>query len=346
MYFHPLNFIRFVLAIGVVLFHYGVNYFPFNLPILKTLILNSTFRVSFFFFISGFVMYLVYAKKWPNLHALLFYKMRFTRIFPVYWLAFILTLIVVLFVVHASPKGLVIILHFFGLQSLYPGFVLDLNYTTWSISVELIFYLFFPFILKWMMVQSNRKLIIITIIIWLLQSLQHIILIEYLNVANKTSMEFISSFPLWHFSTFFVGMVTSRFVIINPHAQLFKKHALSGLLTSVLLFALIIFIPNPILKYIHNGLLSPLFMLLIVSLYYDTSFITKLLSVKQVSNLGNLSYGLFIFQYPVWVICTKIVNPYFIESSWFFPSYLSSLIALAWIVNKIYEKPIMLKLRK
>ncbi|NBQ47462.1 MAG: acyltransferase, partial [Sphingobacteriia bacterium] len=137
VYFHPLNFIRFLLAIGVLLFHYGTAYFPFSEPALKTLINHSAFRVSFFFFISGFVMTLVYQQKEGMLSPLYFYKKRLTRILPVYWLAFFITLLLVLVVKGAGPKGLVILLHALGLQTWNPGYVLDLNFTTWSVSIEL-----------------------------------------------------------------------------------------------------------------------------------------------------------------------------------------------------------------
>jgi peptidoglycan/LPS O-acetylase OafA/YrhL len=346
VYFHPLNFIRFVLAVGVILFHFGVNYYPFNLPVLKTLIQNSSFRVSFFFFISGFVMSMVYAKQVPGLTAAYFYKRRFTRIFPVYWLAFILTILGLVFLNHAAPRGLNIIIHFLGLQSLYPGNALDLNFTTWSISVELVFYLVFPFLLKWMIQLSSKKLLMVTLIIWLIQSLQHILFIEFLYDGTKAVEEFINAFPLWHLPTFFAGMATARFIALNSFSEFFTKNAFSFFITGLLIFSYIIFIPNPILKYIHNGLLSPLFLIVVASLYYDTSIVNRILSHKHLSRLGDLSYGLFIFQYPVWIICTKLSGENFIRTSWFFSLYFACLLIVSITINMIFEKPLLRILRK
>ncbi|PBQ31681.1 hypothetical protein CNR22_07835 [Sphingobacteriaceae bacterium] len=346
MYFYPLNFIRFVLAVSVILFHYGVAYYPFNLPVLKTLIVNSSFRVSFFFFISGFVMCMVYARQVAGLTAKFFYRRRLTRIFPLYWLAFVWTLLVVIFIKDASPKGLNILLHAFGLQSLNPGHVLDLNYPTWSISVELIFYLVFPFLLKWMMSVKLEKLMIVTLITWFLQSLQHFLFVKYVYNATKISEEFISSFPLWHLSTFFFGMTAARFVAINKYERFISKYTLLMLLLGILIMAYIIFIPNPFLKYVHNGLLCPVFMLLIVALYYDKSVVHKILSYKHVSNFGNLSYGLFIFQYPVWVVSARIAGEPFVKSNWFFLIYFFVLLCVAKLINSIFEKPMLKWLRK
>lgn len=345
MYFHPLNFIRFILAVGVILFHYGVNYFPFNQGALKTLIVNSSFRVSFFFFISGFVMSMVYAKQVPGLRPTYFYKRRFTRIYPVYFLAFIWTIVVVLFLKQASPKGLIVILHALGLQSLYPGYLLDLNFTTWSISVELVFYLLFPFLLNWMMRFPLKKLVVVTAVIWLTQSLQHILFINYVYNGTKAMEEFISAFPLWHLSTFFVGMVTARFIALEAFGERFKNNTLLIFSLSLLLLMVIIFVPNPVLKYVHNGLLSPVFLLIITSLYYDKSFVNRALSHRYLSRLGDLSYGLFIFQYPLWVSMTWLIKPEFVKSTWFFMVYFVVLLLVAKLVNVYFEKPFLKKLR-
>lgn len=345
VYFHPLNFIRFILAVGVILFHYGVNYYPFNQGALHTLIVNSSFRVSFFFFISGFVMSMVYAKQVPDVSAVYFYKRRFTRIYPVYFLAFFWTILVVVFLKNASPKGLIVILHGLGLQSLYPGYLLDLNFTTWSISVELVFYLLFPFLLNWMMRFPLKKLVGVTLVIWLLQSLQHILFINYVYNGTKAMEEFISAFPLWHLSTFFAGMVTARFIALEAFGERFKNNALLIFSLSLLVLMVIVFVPNPVLRYVHNGLLSPVFLIIITSLYYDKSFVNRALSHRYLSRLGDLSYGLFIFQYPLWVSMTWLIKPELVQSNWFFLIYFVVLLLVARLVNVYFEKPLLKRLR-
>lgn len=337
---------RFVLALGVILFHYGVNYYPFDQPVLKTLILNSSFRVSFFFFISGFVMCMVYARQKGTLSTGYFYKRRFTRIYPVYLFAFLLTVLAVVFVNNASPKGLNLILHGLGLQSLNPGHVLDLNYPAWSISVELIFYLLFPFLLKWMLRLSLKNLVGISVILWLMQSLQHILFVEFVYSGTKVSEEFISTFPLWHIPTFFAGMTVARLIELDAFPAIFKKRALLILIPALFLFGYILCVPNPVLKYIHNGLLAPLFLLVIVSLYYDRSVVNKVLSNASVSRLGDFSYGLFIFQYPVWVACTAVADEVFVKTTLFFFVYLALLFLFAGLVNRYFEKPLLRKLRR
>lgn len=345
MYFHPLNALRLVLALGVVLFHYGLNYVPFSLEPFHTLILNSAFRVSFFFFISGFVMSLVYAPQGNTLKPGAFYKRRLTRIYPVYLLSFALTLLAVVGLAGASPKGLNIILHALGLQSFYPGHVLDLNYPAWSISVELVFYALFPWLLRWMVRLSPRRLLIYAAALWLLQSVQHAVFINYLYDGSKASEEFISTFPVWHLPTFFAGMATARLIALQSLPGWLVRYPLSWLSVALLMLLGLLYVPNPILKYIHNGLISPLFLLIVAGLYYDRSFLHRWLSHPRLSRLGDMSYGLFIFQYPLWLLCSSLVDSTGVQSPAFFAVYLVMLFAVAWLARRYYEVPLMRRLR-
>ncbi len=345
-YFHPLNIIRFVLAMGVLLFHYGTNYAPFSSEPLKTIIQNSSFRVSFFFFISGFIMTLVYQPMQHKVTAKYFYLQRLTRIMPVYWLAFVLTLILVLTVKGAAPKVPVILMHAIGLQSWNPGYVLDLNFTTWSVSVEFFFYLLFPFLLKFFEKLKPLPLLAFLVAVWLLQSWQHIYFVNHISNGSKRVEEFISDFPLWHLGTFLWGMGIARMIQLELFPTIIKKMSAVLFLLSLVLFFYIILIPNPILKYIHNGLLSPLFALCVVSLFYNRGLLHKTLSLPALSNLGNLSYGIFAFQYPLWLVFTGFSSEAFISTTWFFVLYLAAVLLTAYLVARYFEKPMMLAWRK
>jgi len=178
-----------------------------------------------------------------------------------------------------------------------------------------------------------------------LQSLQHILFMEFI-IYSKHSEEFINAFPLWHFGTFFVGMFGAKLILNNSIPVKLQKQASVVFVLSGLLFLSIIFIPNPLLKYIHNGLLSPLFAVFVLSLFYDSSFIGRALALKPLSRLGDLSYGLFIFQYPIWIVYNQLITPSFIESKWYFTLYFSSLLIFSWLINSYVEKPLLVYLRR
>jgi peptidoglycan/LPS O-acetylase OafA/YrhL len=170
--------------------------------------------------------------------------------------------------------------------------------------------------------------------------------VEFLYNGTKISEEFISTFPLWHLATFFVGMVAARLIALKTFVEFFSAYAAWGLSLSFAVFIYLIYLPNPILKYVHNGLLSPVFALLIISLYYDRTIVNKTLSHPRLSKLGDFSYGLFIFQYPVWVVCSKLAKAEFLLSTWFFLIYLIVLFVLAWLVNFYFEKPLLKIIRQ
>ena len=289
-------------------------------------------------------MSFVYSQK-ENLSTSFFIKRRLTRILPLYWLAFILTLLAVVFIKDAGPKGLVIIVHALGLQSWYPGYVLDLNFTTWSISVEFVFYALFPLLLNLIKNWNNSKLLTGALLLWVLQSIQHFCFVNYLSDGSKKVEEFISAFPVWHLPTFFVGMAVARFALYAPERNLIRRFPLLSVLISVLGFLYIVYLPNPFLKYIHNGLLAPLYILLVLGLFFDRSALSRFLSTSYLSRLGDLSYGLFIFQYPLWLVCNKISSPQFATSTAFFYIYLFSVMTVSYLLNRFFEVPVRKYLR-
>lgn len=331
---------------GVVLFHYGKDFYPFNDGVLNTFIVNSSFRVSFFFFISGFVMALVYGPQFRTITAKEFYLKRATRIMPMYWIAFFLSMALIFFVLHASPKGPVIVLHFLGLQTLDPGYVLDLNFTAWTISVELVFYAVFPFLLKWLFAMRIHRTLALAAIIWLLQSAQHIIFVGFLYNGTKRSEEFISTFPLWHLPTFIGGMAAARVVLEDILPSALRRTGGWIFVASLAVIGWIILVPNMILKYIHNGLLVPVFATAVLGLFYDPGVIRKIMSWKPLVKLGDLSFAIFMFQYPLWIACTSIAGDPISHRSGFFLLYVVALLLFSWLVNTRIEKPLLLYLRR
>ena len=343
LYFRQLGFIRFVLAMGVVLFHYSLAYAPFNEGTMNELIKESAFRVSFFFFISGFVMALVYPKT-SNKEKNEFWKKRLSRIGPMYLIAFLITLFLVLFFKGASPKGVALVSHFFMLQSIVPGYTLDLNYPTWSVSVELFFYLLFPFINPWINKKGNVWLLLIMCSAWLIQSLQHIYFVDHLYNGSKKMGEFIDAFPLWHFPTFLCGMLAAHLVRGQFLHSFFERFSGYLLITALCGLFSVVLIDNPIRPYIHNGILMPLYFLIVLSLYYGHTWFGKLLAHPVLVKSGDLSFSIFLFQYPLWLVMNDTLG--LISGSTGFFLYLAVLILLSFIINKYIEQPLIRRFRK
>lgn len=143
----PLTSIRFFAAISVVLYHSGASFalksshFP---AFLKTLLMNGYSGVTFFFVLSGFILQYTYRSRISSGAQLKkFAVARLARIYPVYVLA------VALMLPFVTLSGWGDVPQFFLLhwwvQDASLG-ITNWNMPSWTLSVELFFYICFPLI--------------------------------------------------------------------------------------------------------------------------------------------------------------------------------------------------------
>jgi peptidoglycan/LPS O-acetylase OafA/YrhL len=142
MRIEQLTFTRFIAAVAVVIFHFGREVFPFQHPILQPLVLSANIGVSYFFILSGFVMIIAYNKQ-PNIDYKQFYISRIARIFPAFLVSIFLMLIY-FFLIGKDVETKNIILQILLIHAWIKEFCLSLNFPSWSLSVEILFYVLFP----------------------------------------------------------------------------------------------------------------------------------------------------------------------------------------------------------
>jgi len=157
-----MGILRLFLALSVIAGHANTTVFGFKG-------IGAYYAVNFFFMISGFYMAMVLNEKYKDISPVHFYKSRFFRLFPVYYVGLILSLLVSFEVITSFYNQLSIGSKFFFIfQNLFI-FGQDLSYSicaktitnhcaaaasltinppAWSLAVELGFYLIAPFILK------------------------------------------------------------------------------------------------------------------------------------------------------------------------------------------------------
>lgn len=184
------------------------------------------------------------------------------------------------------------------------------------------------------------------LLVWLLQSHQHFYFVNHISNGSKKIEEFISDFPLWHLGTFLWGMGNARLLQLELVPKFLRGNSGLVFFGTLLLFLYIIYIPNPILRYIHSGLLSPLFALHVISLFYNQGWLHKTFSQPALSKLGEFSYGIFAFKYTVWHVCTALASDAFKTSSLFFFLYLGAVLGVSFLVSTYFEKPIMTRWKK
>ncbi len=339
-----LNFSRFIAAISIVIFHYGIKIFPFNLDATSFLFEQANIGVSYFFFLSGFVMIIAYGNK-DKIKYWDYMKNRFARIYPVYFLALALFLGYIL----VTPREfdlLGMILNALLIQSWVPGKALSGNYPGWSLCVEFFFYSLFPLLFnKFYSVYNYKKLVLpIFIFFALSQIVFHYLFYSSFYTGFLTpSHEFAFYFPVMHLNEFLIGNLAGIFFINNK-----EKLKRNWDIPIILLIIAVIFL----LKYnfgliYHNGLLAVLFIPLIIFQSGNTGIITKICNNKILVWLGEISYGIYILQEPIYVfsrgLFVKFLKIDSIELRFYFAFIL--LAAVSAISYKYIEAPLRNKIK-
>lgn len=343
-----LTFTRFLAALTIIIYHYGRGCYPFNDGLLGHYGQEGAFAVSYFFCLSGYILAHVYdTEQSAQLTKKEFYFKRFARIFPLYVTGFIITLISGIFLLDAMPKGRSILLQLFGLHAWVPGICLEINYPAWSISVELFFYLCFPFLLKFFQQASSKKIILFTGSVWLISGLAHIFCKLYDPQQAKLWGEFMLYNPLFHINAFIFGMASCMLVKRKKIQWSNRLSTILFIVSAGTLF-LIIATDNFILPWGHNGLFAPLFVLIIISLQANKKGITTIFGSKPFIFLGNISFAMYILQHPVrewfeqilkWMHATPGK-----EAEFYF--YLIILILISALAFLSIEKPLRTKIIK
>ena len=337
----PLTSLRFFAALLVLVFHFGSKTFPFTLPIIREFIKEGSIAVSFFFFLSGTVLTIKYFDKTTILFKDFILK-RLARLYPIYFVSFIFTLVLCMLFRGAFPKGGSIILQLLGLHAWLPGLSLQINFPAWSISVELFFYLLFPFIPRLFKYIGQFNSILLVILIWLFSVLQFYFSPSLIGNSTIESQEFILYFPLWHLNVFLVGVLCGKY-ILNHHEGLGTQVVIPRIMfgLGIVLFVLFYLLPNPYVQLAHNGPLAPVFFLIIAGLSLDRSWLTRLLSAKWLELLGESSYTMYIIQWPLMVVFMQLKGVQDLELQGYdFGIYILALTGLSIFLHYYFEKPI------
>lgn len=169
-----LTSLRFFAALAVVFYHSGAGFAAssrFAPAALGNILNNGWLGVPFFFILSGFILTYAHADMhFDGRELRRFFVARFSRLYPVYLLALVISIPFVDHFALATDW-----FQFFLLQSWFPGSgATDWNFVAWTLSVELFFYLVFPFALVFLRALSDGALLValaatvgLLLLIWL-----------------------------------------------------------------------------------------------------------------------------------------------------------------------------------
>jgi len=295
MRIEQLTFTRFIAAVSIVFFHYAKGLSIFNNPYLDFVVKYSNVFVSYFFMLSGFVMIVAYHNK-TKINIFEYAKNRFARIYPLYLLGIIMVAIVPFLQNEIIFSDL--FLSLFMIQSWVPQKALTLNVPGWSISVEVFFYILFPFLFNLVYKKVSIKNVSILIIaFWIISQVVYQFMILYPIENFPLSARDLSYFPLLHLNEFLVGNLAGIYFVNNLCGNK-RNYDLAILVVATLIILTLKF---PTFFSYHNGMLAVLFIPLILLLSLNTGLVTTLFKNKIFVFLGEISFAVYLLQFPVWI---------------------------------------------
>jgi len=313
-----LDALRGIAALAVVVYHYFYRYNELNNrpDEIISWVYFGKYGAQFFFIISGFVIYWTLSKVEKPLDFLI---SRFSRLYPVYWVAVIITFSVVK-VAGLPGKEVSINEAICNLLMFHEYFKIPhVDGVYWTLTVELTFY-FWIFILylskqlKW-----AEYWMLPVLIAAVLQSIGFFKLPE---IVNKILI-------IYHINFFIAGI--SFYKIINKISDRFT--------ISLILISLISIVF--IMSFKHFLVFSVFYIIF----YLAISGNLKFLSLKPFVFLGGISYSLYLLHQNVgFVILNKFHENQLPSVSGAFLSIALCVLA-ASLLNKYVEKPSLLAIR-
>lgn len=318
---------RFFAAILVVIYHFGTSVFPFSY--LPGFFNSGYVCVSYFFVLSGFILYYVnYGKDVDHKD---FLSKRAARILPMYYVALLLQIFLVIYE-SGSLKGQwgAAISNVLLVQASIPKYAFTLNLPAWSLSVEAFFYILFPLLFVW---QRKRPglFLLSALLAYIGSQLVMGYKYPYDEKLHHTMHLFLFYHPVMHINQFLIGMLTGHFYYRYKDKLRGRKWLL--FIVAATLFICMSWRPGWISYQV--GLLALLFALLIMLLSTNEP---KILANRTLVVLGEASYSIYILHHPLYQWMSKLNHGYLGEEPFFY-LYIVVLMMLSVLGYFIIEIP-------
>ena len=323
-----LTFTRFLAAIWVVVFHFIAfqNFDFFRIYPLKEILKNGNLAVLYFFVLSGFIMTVVYSAS-QFVSPKIFYLKRFARIYPMYLLALLASSLFT-----GSSSVAVFITNLLCLE-VFDWNLNIINSPGWSIGEEFIFYALFPFAIP-LIKRINLKMAFMLLLLLFASS----------TMLHSSSLNYPFQklpFFLWFFQPFLFGILTA---VIYKNEQFTNFSKRNGIWAPFILLLLCMsggYLISYLSADLYNGL--PLFsiissgIILSLSTLRKSSFIYQLFTHRFCIHLGEISYTIYIIQYPVF----KAYSYFLSINSWKTSMlFLVILLVISAVLHRYFEKPV------
>ncbi len=342
---HPLTSLRFFAALLVVLFHT----LPKGVPGLSAGSLGGRtvsmgyVSVSFFFLLSGYILAIVYLRGGKPLDRRKFWAARFARVYPLFFAMLVLDTPPLLTYRIATYGLRIAVLKtsatFAANTVMLQGWVPSLrgiDNPNWSLSVETVFYLVFPFIGVSLWKLRGARIWLAALPIYL--GGQALVWAGYPHVSDSH----LKFHPLFHLSTFALGILLARWQVERqqrqdaPPVRPWQVYALLTLGAAA--FTCVVYASGRIPDgFLYDGLLAPVFACAVWGFSSADTWISRLFSLPWLVVLGEASYGLYLIHIPV----RHVFERFHLERiQATYPAYLGACIGLSVLSFYYFETPV------
>jgi peptidoglycan/LPS O-acetylase OafA/YrhL len=332
---------RFVAAAGVFLYHASLA-FPAQGVFGRALAFvgrNGATGVDFFFALSGFVL----AWSWqPGGSVRAFYRRRFARLAPAYWVALVYGLAWVS-LLYGDPLTQLLnaVPSLLGVQAWFPDPAIHYaaDNPEWSVSAEVFFYAMFPLLIPLAAKRSGRRLLTAAAVVLG-------VVLPYLLVPTGTSgfgSWLLNVLPAVRIGAFLCGLVLAVALKRGLRVPVSPRVAVAVFLPCYL------FVPMTPPWVPHQGILLIVILLVIGSLAQADQWGSgTVLASRLPLRLGEWSYCFYLVHLMTMQIvlfaCTRVVPGVALGPVWLITAAAVST-GLAALLHHLVERPLERRLR-
>ncbi|WP_338841988.1 acyltransferase [Paenibacillus glucanolyticus] len=350
-YITGIDGLRAIAALIVLLFHFQ-SLSGYQPPIFPWFFETGWIGVDIFFTISGFLLFLQFAKahnEKKKVDYRKYFKRRFLRILPAYYLNLfvLLTLFHISFLVKVENLD-DLFQHLFFLQ----GFFIDsakINGVLWTLCLEIQFYILLPFIYRFFV---GNKWIFSLIIMIIVATVYKVYMINLTDgIEDHTVRQFYLRQLPSVIHQFGIGMAAAS-IFVNRQYQGSSNNRFSmwsGYLGILLILFMMWFVSDiggtaywkghNLLGYLPlltlSGFVSLGAVLVIWSLCNSENLLSKFFSTRIMVFLGATSYGIYLWHLPIGNALLRNIK-YTAETKFVLLIMIGTALSIAWAALSFY----------
>ncbi|MBN1377941.1 MAG: acyltransferase [Gammaproteobacteria bacterium] len=279
--------------------------------------------LSFFFVLSGFILAYHYWSPEGSISQTpkRFWFLRFSRIYPIHIIVAVPIMIMTIFykLSLGMPVSLLAgsaITTITLTQAWYAPYVPILIWPAWMISALVFLYFLTPWLMQLLTRLTRQQMIGLLLaapFVSLIPTFVYVLLMMSGFKHNQNSEIFFGSLPLFWIPHFVAGMLLSRVFSISRFNNNWRPPSRKWLAwgdLAIVIFIVITCLPKidqPLKFVLVNGLLMPLYLIMIIDMAKGNGLFSRLLSLPGMRFLGEISYSMYIWQNMVIAACFAVL---------------------------------------